>query len=101
MNVLERVVRHARVSWKNLAIAGPPSPPFLILFMTSLCNLACEHCYLDAGGTPLVGTENFADRSELRTDLDVAIALVQNAVNSALPQLPQQVRSQGVNVKKK
>src|SRR5215831_15578420 len=34
------------------------------------------------------------------TDLDVAIALVQNAVNSALPQLPQQVRSQGVNVKR-
>ena len=34
------------------------------------------------------------------TDLDVAMALVQNAVNSALPQLPQQVRSQGVNVKK-
>jgi hydrophobic/amphiphilic exporter-1 (mainly G- bacteria), HAE1 family len=34
------------------------------------------------------------------TDLDVAIALVQNAVNSALPQLPQQVRSQGVNLKK-
>jgi HAE1 family hydrophobic/amphiphilic exporter-1 len=34
------------------------------------------------------------------TDLDVAIALVQNAVNSAMPQLPQQVRSQGVNVKK-
>jgi hydrophobic/amphiphilic exporter-1 (mainly G- bacteria), HAE1 family len=34
------------------------------------------------------------------TDLDVAVALVQNAVNSALPQLPQQVRSQGVTVKK-
>src|SRR5215468_3470898 len=34
------------------------------------------------------------------TDLDVAVALVQNAVNSSLPQLPQQVRSQGVNVKK-
>jgi HAE1 family hydrophobic/amphiphilic exporter-1 len=28
------------------------------------------------------------------------VALVQNAVNSALPQLPQQVRAQGVNVKK-
>src|SRR4249920_2519671 len=41
-------------------------------------------------------TVNFA----IGTDLDVAIALVQNAVNSALPQLPQQVRSQGVNVKK-
>ena len=34
------------------------------------------------------------------TDLNVAIALVQNAVNSALPQLPQQVRAQGVNVRK-
>jgi hydrophobic/amphiphilic exporter-1 (mainly G- bacteria), HAE1 family len=34
------------------------------------------------------------------TDLDVAVSLVQNAVNSALPQLPQAVRSQGVNVKK-
>lgn len=45
MNLLERVGRHARISWKNLAIAGPPSPPFLILFMTSLCNLACEHCF--------------------------------------------------------
>src|SRR5499425_2989958 len=34
------------------------------------------------------------------TDLNVAIALVQNAVNGAVPQLPQQVRSQGVNVRK-
>src|SRR5262247_501512 len=34
------------------------------------------------------------------TDLNVALALVQNAVNSALPQLPQQVRAQGVNVRK-
>ena len=34
------------------------------------------------------------------TDLNVAVALVQNAVNSALPQLPEQVRAQGINVKK-
>jgi HAE1 family hydrophobic/amphiphilic exporter-1 len=34
------------------------------------------------------------------TDLNTSLALVQNAVNSALPQLPQSVRSQGVNVKK-
>ena len=45
MNLLERVTRHARISWRNLAIAGPPSPPFLILFITSLCNLTCEHCF--------------------------------------------------------
>src|SRR6266852_846278 len=36
--------------------------------LTYRCNLACEHCYLDAGGTPLVDTENFADRSELGTE---------------------------------
>jgi hydrophobic/amphiphilic exporter-1 (mainly G- bacteria), HAE1 family len=34
------------------------------------------------------------------TDLNAALALVQNAVNTALPQLPQNVRAQGVNVKK-
>ncbi|MGA2411256.1 MAG: efflux RND transporter permease subunit [Candidatus Binataceae bacterium] len=33
-------------------------------------------------------------------NLNTALALVQNAVNGALPQLPQAVRSQGVNVKK-
>jgi len=34
------------------------------------------------------------------TDLNTSLALVQNAVNTALPQLPQAVRSQGVTVKK-
>src|SRR5215813_12392391 len=34
------------------------------------------------------------------TDLNTSLALVQNAVNSVLPQLPQQVRAQGVNVRK-
>jgi len=34
------------------------------------------------------------------TDLNVAVALVQNAVNSALPQLPEPVRAQGINVKR-
>ncbi len=34
------------------------------------------------------------------TDLNTSLALVQNAVNSALPQLPESVRSQGVTVKK-
>ncbi len=34
------------------------------------------------------------------TNLNTSLALVQNAINSALPQLPQQVRAQGVNVKK-
>ncbi|HVN63034.1 MAG TPA: efflux RND transporter permease subunit, partial [Candidatus Binataceae bacterium] len=34
------------------------------------------------------------------TDLTTSLSLVQNAVNSALPQLPQAVRKQGVNVRK-
>ena len=43
--------------------------PYVVSWnLTYRCNLACEHCYLDAGPTPLVRTENFADRSELGTD---------------------------------
>jgi radical SAM protein with 4Fe4S-binding SPASM domain len=43
--------------------------PYVISWnLTYRCNLACEHCYLDAGGAPLVRSENFADRSELGTD---------------------------------
>ena len=43
--------------------------PYVVSWnLTYRCNLACEHCYLDAGGTPQVGTENFADRSELGTE---------------------------------
>ncbi|HZY60803.1 MAG TPA: efflux RND transporter permease subunit [Candidatus Binataceae bacterium] len=34
------------------------------------------------------------------TDLGTSLVLVQNAVNAALPQLPQEVRAQGVNVRK-
>ena len=36
--------------------------PYVVSWnLTYRCNLACEHCYLDAGGAPQVGTENFAD----------------------------------------
>jgi MoaA/NifB/PqqE/SkfB family radical SAM enzyme len=43
--------------------------PYVISWnLTYRCNLACEHCYLDAGSSPQVGTENFADRSELGTE---------------------------------
>ena len=43
--------------------------PYVVSWnLTYRCNLACEHCYLDAGGTPLVGTDNFSDRSELNTE---------------------------------
>ena len=45
MNTINRVIRHARISWKNQSIPSPPSPPFLIFFINSICNLKCEHCF--------------------------------------------------------
>jgi len=43
MKVLDRVVRHARITAKNYEEL--PSPPFLILFINSICNQKCEHCF--------------------------------------------------------
>ncbi len=43
MKVLERITRHARITAK--AYQELPSPPFLILFINSICNQKCEHCF--------------------------------------------------------
>ncbi len=43
MNVVERVSRHLRISAK--ALEETPSPPFLVLFINSICNMKCEHCF--------------------------------------------------------
>jgi AdoMet-dependent heme synthase len=49
--------------------AQPFARPYVVSWnLTYRCNLACEHCYLDAGGTPLVDADSFADRSELDTE---------------------------------
>jgi len=51
------------------APVGSFDRPYVISWnLTYRCNLACEHCYLDAGGSPLVQSEAFADRGELSTD---------------------------------
>ena len=53
----------------DAARVGGFARPYVVSWnLTYRCNLACEHCYLDAGGAPQVGTENFADRSELGTE---------------------------------
>lgn len=44
-NIAGRVGKHARINWKNLSIPSVPSPPFLILFINSICNMKCEHCF--------------------------------------------------------
>jgi MoaA/NifB/PqqE/SkfB family radical SAM enzyme len=45
MKTLDRVTRHARLTMQNLAFPRPSTPPFLILFINSICNLTCEHCF--------------------------------------------------------
>ena len=41
----ERIARYARLARKNVAAPDTASPPFLILFINSLCNMKCEHCF--------------------------------------------------------
>lgn len=44
-DLARRIARHARLSWRSLALPDVPSPPFLILFINSICNMRCEHCF--------------------------------------------------------
>jgi MoaA/NifB/PqqE/SkfB family radical SAM enzyme len=43
MKITDRVLRHARIT--RLNYGRLPSPPFLILFINSICNQKCEHCF--------------------------------------------------------
>lgn len=43
MRFPERVRRHLRITRKGYE--KHPSPPFLILFINSICNMKCDHCF--------------------------------------------------------
>ncbi len=43
MNNAQRIIRHTRITLKNYQKL--PSPPFLVLFINSICNMKCEHCF--------------------------------------------------------
>jgi MoaA/NifB/PqqE/SkfB family radical SAM enzyme len=49
LNLLARTKRHARLTLRNYGLGEKlgerPSPPFLILFINSICNQTCEHCF--------------------------------------------------------
>lgn len=45
MIVTSRIAKHLRLQWKNLAVPDVPSPPFVIIFINSICNMKCEHCF--------------------------------------------------------
>ena len=46
MSLARRVLRHARLSMKAHGLPEVGTPPFLILFINSICNLKCEHCFV-------------------------------------------------------
>lgn len=43
MNPIRRLSRHLRLTSNNYVLR--PSPPFLVFFINSLCNMRCEHCF--------------------------------------------------------
>ncbi|MFZ5622801.1 MAG: radical SAM/SPASM domain-containing protein [Gemmatimonadota bacterium] len=40
---MQRLARHARLT--SYSYRDLPSPPFLVLFINSICNMKCEHCF--------------------------------------------------------
>src|SRR5713101_1092031 len=45
MSILTRIHRHAKLSLRVHDPRERSTPPFLILFINSICNLTCEHCF--------------------------------------------------------
>ncbi|WP_411281025.1 radical SAM protein [Gemmatimonas sp.] len=45
MNIGARITRHARLSLRAREHRPRETPPFLIVFINSICNLTCEHCF--------------------------------------------------------
>jgi MoaA/NifB/PqqE/SkfB family radical SAM enzyme len=43
MDVVKRIRRHTRITRQNYEEL--PSPPFLVLFINSICNMKCDHCF--------------------------------------------------------
>jgi MoaA/NifB/PqqE/SkfB family radical SAM enzyme len=65
VNTLERIVRHGKLTWKNFGFPRLSTPPFLILFINSICNLTCEHCFY---------WRNLNQRDDLTLDEILALA---------------------------
>src|SRR6185503_11030379 len=45
MGILSRTRRHLRLMGRARRSDPGDGPPFLILFINSICNLACDHCF--------------------------------------------------------
>ena len=44
-SLAQRIRRHVRLSRQAAAKSDRFTPPFLIVFINSICNLTCEHCF--------------------------------------------------------
>ena len=45
MSIITRIERHARLSIQAAKHREWQTPPFMIIFINSICNLTCEHCF--------------------------------------------------------
>lgn len=45
MNIVSRVTRHTKLSVRAVKHRTMQTPPFMIIFINSICNLTCEHCF--------------------------------------------------------
>src|SRR6266446_3222660 len=45
MSILTRIHRHAKLSLRVHDPRERLTPPFMIIFINSICNLTCEHCF--------------------------------------------------------
>ena len=45
MSLINRTQRHLRLTHAARTREPRATPPFLILFINSICNLSCEHCF--------------------------------------------------------
>ena len=45
MSIVSRIGRHARLTLRARGHTEGGTPPFLIVFINSICNLTCEHCF--------------------------------------------------------
>jgi MoaA/NifB/PqqE/SkfB family radical SAM enzyme len=45
MSLLNRINRHTKLSIKAAKHRQWQTPPFMIIFINSICNLTCEHCF--------------------------------------------------------
>ncbi len=45
MNLINSSIRYGKVALKGLLCNKASTPPFLVLFITSACNLSCGHCF--------------------------------------------------------